>query len=327
MEKDEIKISVFTKNEQIRDNVLSSWFKNLKYFNPKDMMSYGFTNGKTRKYNEKKLFTYIWEDYSSIDRCSISISDDRNEISLIKNSLRKGYTQLYTILELSLFEKNRDNIYKLINELMVEHNAICANLLSFNDLSWQNMDDLSWYDFRGKSKEEIVYNIDEFGYGIVDIEYNPGHTHINSGIWFGSCWDMWFGKDYYEHISYDSLKNFKGAYQNLELDNDVIRITLYESPWDYEKKENRDIQWKFRREMKVDEVAHDFEKRARELDDQESDPEIEIFTGNFENGGTHLIKTYYLDDKPTVKSKANKVVIFEKGYKGKLIKESIELLK
>lgn len=327
MKEDEIKISIFTRNDKINKEILLKWFKELKFFNPKDMMSYGFTARKTRKYNEKKLFTNLWEDYSTLDRCGIRVSDERNKISLIKNSLRKGYTQLYAILELSIFEERREIIMDLINEMMVNNNAICANIVSFSDLSWQNMDDLSWYDIKEKSKENIVYNIDEFGYGIVDIEHNPGHTHINSGIWFGSCWDMWFGKDYYEHISYEKLKNFKGAYQNLELDNDVIRITLYYSPWDYEKKENRDIQWRFRKEMKVDEVAHDFEKRARELDDQKSDPEIEIFTGSFENGGTHLIKTYYLNDKPTVKSKANKVIILEKDEKGRLIKESIELLK
>lgn len=153
---------------------------------------------------------------------------------------------------------------------------------------------------------------------IVDIEFNPGHSHRPNGIWFGSCWMMWYGKEYSKYIPMEVLANFKNCYENKIISNNCIRITLYENPWDYDKKENRDIQWDFRRSVGVDEVA-----RALESNDKyntDIDAAIEIIEGIFEHGGIRLIKYYYdSDGKLIEKSKAIEEKTYELGDKGELL--------
>ena len=66
---------------------------------------------------------------------------------------------------------------------------------------------------------------------------------------------MWFGKGAYELLDKDSLRSFP-CYENIVLDNDVTRITLYENILEYDKKENRDKQREFLKELRIEEISN-----------------------------------------------------------------------
>ncbi len=99
------------------------------------------------------------------------------------------------------------------------------------------------------------------------------------------------------------------------MENECVRITLYESPLDYEKDENREIQMSFRKETGIDLLAHGLEKEVTILKDE--DLSIEIFSGSFPHGGIKLIKYYFGNSKNlTLKSLASEVRIVELDMNG-----------
>lgn len=90
-----------------------------------------------------------------------------------------------------------------------------------------------------------------------EIEKLFSHNHFSkTGLWFGSSWRMWFGKQYFSIITREKILSFSDGYSNIELENDSICIILYKDVWDYENLIHRDIQWKFRKEVGIDEIAH-----------------------------------------------------------------------
>lgn len=145
---------------------------------------------------------------------------------------------------------------------------------------------------------------------IVDVEYNPGHSHRYEGVWFGSCYQMWFGRPYYEFISKEKLQSFRNCHENMELENDAVRITLYEDIWDFDNPANRERQWDFRRSMGVDEVAHALLEKPKKPR-KPVDPMVE-FQKKTENGVGYEWVINYADEKnkPIEKSKAVKKIIY-----------------
>ncbi len=102
------------------------------------------------------------------------------------------------------------------------------------------------------------------------------------------------------------------------MENEAIRITLYEDIWGYDKEENRAIQWDFRRSVGMDEVAHRLEENSSSQ--KPVDPEVEIEVGTFPHGGVRLIHQYY-DEKGERISKSKEVLIRTAEYsaEGKIL--------
>ena len=193
----------------------------------------------------------------------------------------------------------------------------CTNYMLASVL--QNEQFVHMYKWDGGRMSDVKTKYSKiFNEKVIDTECNPGHNHYFEGIWFGSCYQMWFGRPYYQYIEKEKLKSFDNCYENVELDNEVIRIRLYENLWDYDKKASRKIQWDFRKSVGIDVVAH----RLKEIEAKTpvTNAAIEMFMGNFPNGGTRLTKSYFDDkDNNVPKDKATKVRICEFSEKGELL--------
>lgn len=155
---------------------------------------------------------------------------------------------------------------KLVDKLMLDRGML-AYKCSQEDIFWQNMQDISIYEFYHRSMKglRIIKSPLKIHELIIDIEKNPGHSHNIRRVWFGAWHKMWFGEEYYQFVSKERLERYKNCYENKYLGNNVIRVTLFEDIWDFENKRNRKRQRKFRRYMKIDRVAKRYRK-SRKID-------------------------------------------------------------
>lgn len=308
-------------SKDITLEIVKNWCLNVcKCFTPEDMSGHYISNLKHRRYNEKKFYDGLEKELDRY-KTSLSLSDEKNSFSIIKNA-RASETVLSLIIDKSVALIDFDS---MIDSFMLQC-GIVAFKCSLDDDFWQNAECLSYYISKNKSLDGIKTKMREFGLKeeIVDVEYNPGHSHRPQGIWFGSCHKMWFGKAYYQYIAKEKLLKFDNCYENKELENDVIRITLYEDIWAYDKEENRKIQWDFRKKVGVDDVAHVLEKMKKQ---SSHGAEIEILTTNLPKGESRVIR-YYLDDEDNFipKEKASKVRTYGFSEKGQVLSFNEELL-
>lgn len=157
-----------------------------------------------------------------------------------------------------------------------------------------------------------------------DPEQFAAHTHEHEGIWFGCCYEMWFGRDYDKYIPLEKLKSFKECKLNETLDNDTVHIILYDAPDEFSTERSVERAWAFRKHTDCDCAAEFWEKRVHELAREAGHFTYEIEEGNFPHGGIRLLKTY-LDEngKHVNKCDAVKVHIYEGGTDGKPVFEEI----
>ena len=225
---DRISIWIILKSSQVTEDTVSQWFRRMTYFVPSKMSGKVTTNSKLRKYDAKKLYDGINKELSLTGIVSISVRDDENSFSLIKGAYCQEITWISFVLRGDVFQQNKINIIDYIDNIMKMNDGIVARVCSLVDEFWQDNEDIDYYRIKGKSLQGIRTKKDELFEGniIVDTEYNPGHSHIVNGIWFGSCWMMWFGKAYFKYIPIEVMENFTNCYENKVCSKDFVRITL-----------------------------------------------------------------------------------------------------
>lgn len=328
-EKDKIYICLIINSIEVSTENIEDWFSNFLYFKPSKMRGNILTNRKLRKYEHKKFIDGISKEIQIKDIMKLSVEDiDENKLTIIRGAYNKEITWLTCTLTQETYELNSVILFKSIDNFMQKHNGIVAYACSSKDNFWQNTESIENYQSYGRSTENISlipssHFPDDM---IVDIEQNPGHYHIVNGVWFGSCWKMWYGSEYFKYIPKDVLASFQNCFENIELENEVINITLYENVWDYDQSENREVQIEFRNQTGIDIIAH--ELMLIEVEPTENDnTSIEINTGEFEHQGVRMI-TYYYDDKGEVVSKSSAVEsrTYELDQKGKIVWSEIKKL-
>lgn len=312
-----IRYSIIYSVSNISVEIIKRWIDLVSQcFVPQSIISKVTSRGKFTKYNREKLFDNLEKELDN-NIISIYLTDNDNSFSIVKNANEGSLLITFALPQNEIVDWDKE-----IDRCMVSEGIIIAYECSDKDFYWQNTDNILSYQVEGRSLAGVKLTHRKFGLKeqIVDIEYNPGHEHRIHGIWFGSCYRMWFGKAYYHYIDKDKLKNYINCYENVELENQVIRITLYKDIWAYDESKNREIQGDFRNAVEMDKVAHALEKCLKKED---LDPEIEMTNGAFSNGGTKLIKYYYDSSGNLVqKSKAKKVRICEFNQEGQLLAEN-----
>lgn len=325
--KDRITIDVIVNKEKVSKQDIMQWLSFTNFFNPTDMRCRKLTKGKFRKYNKKKFYENLENELMETNN-SIEICDgSNNNIWIYKNHNNGKNMLLSCLLEKNIFEKNMNSIYLTIEQFIIQNKGILAYACLLSDLAWQNNESIDDYIRKGKSLKDVkIKKSDIFeDEDIIDIEYNPGHYHVINGMHFGSFWKMWFGEEYFQYVPKELLKNFKNCYENKQLSENSFRITLYEDPWDFDKKENRERQWSFRKHTSIDEVAERLEEAAKNQPVDDGNTKIEIFEGEYEHGGIRICKYYYNEkDELIEKSKASKIVTYELGKSGEIVWSNTE---
>lgn len=290
--------------EKITLDVIKGWCDIIfQCFEPEKMIC----DGKTSLYSKESVDEYL-ENNLNNDQLSMSFIKDKNSFYLVKNDIEfRTVSFMVTLVR----EERTTLLDQIMDEYMVK-GGIVAYKCTSEDEFWQDADQIFYYKAKKRSLQGLKFTTSKIGVPetIVDVEYNPGHSHRYEGVWFGSCYEMWFGRPYYEFISKEKLQSFQNCYENVELGNDAVRITLYEDIWDFDNPVNRERQWDFRKSMGIDEVAHTLLKQPKKYR-KPIDPQVE-FEDKTENGVEYHWVINYADknNKPIEKSKAAKKVIY-----------------
>ncbi|AEV68245.1 hypothetical protein [Acetivibrio clariflavus] len=275
-------------------------FKNIRY-------KKGNKPAKEIVYSKEKFDMILIDLLKNEDRFIFEAYDNQYDFCLPK----KDNSFLLSIsFNGEIFIKNKTKLFKFIDDIFNNDFGYVAFICHNDDITWQNINDLDYIKAKNQPYEHLKLIPHPYfsGQMIVDIEQNPGHSHMVNDLWFGSCWAMWFGNDYYQYIPENLIASFKDGYENIQLDSGARRVLLYEDIFSFDKPENRIIQKKFRDITGMDVVAHDLMNRPPE----NIDPTIEILNGHFENGGTKMMKRYLNNENEIIeKSKAVKVEIRE----------------
>ncbi|MFS1514418.1 hypothetical protein VQL36_18610 [Chengkuizengella sp. SCS-71B] len=311
-----ILFEIMMSNQEVSTMNLKKWFNNLVYFDPKKMMVPNIGGGKVRKYVPQTFYEAL-DKITGKDIFSIMLDGDRNYFTFTKGPF---LCSISFRLNGEIYLKDQNIILENLDDLFKSHQSVVAYMCTSKDDFLQNNTDIDLYISKGKSLEDVRLKQHDVlkKRQVIDIEFNPGHSHLIRDVWFGSCWRMWFGEQYFQYIPKEVLLNFKGGYETTELETGLIRITLYEDMWEYDKVENREIQWQFRRQVGMDEVAHLLKDKRVKIENL--NPAIEILTENLQHGGIRGV-TYYINENKEVvpKSEATRRYSYEVDERGNVI--------
>ena len=282
----------------------------LEYVTPKKIGAYQYKSGHRYRFFPKRLPEAFWEEMDeSNKRIHFELEGDDFEFLIKKQSWSKN-------LEISLSIKYNisERVFETIEAFILSEAMIASESDCIDDLN-QNVKTVYLLE-NGKETEDpnqsgcIGFRAEPI---TGDFYKYPGKRFSNG---LGAFYRMWFGKGAYELLDKDTLRNFP-CYENIILDNDVTRITLYENILDYDLKENRDKQMAFRKALNIEKIAAKLKQEEEHDKKQNIDPEINIKEGNFEHGGVRLIQTYLKDGEIVHRSEADSVEERELDEKGK----------
>lgn len=282
----------------------------LEYVTPKKIGAYQYKSGHRYRFFPKRLPEAFWEEMDeSNKKIHFELEGDDFEFLIKKQSWSKN-------LEISLSIKYNisERVFETIEAFILSEAMIASESDCIDDLN-QNVKTVYLLE-NGKETEDpnqsgcIGFRAEPI---TGDFYKYPGKRFSNG---LGAFYRMWFGKGAYELLDKDTLRNFP-CYENIILDNDVTRITLYENILDYDLKENRDKQMAFRKALNIEEIAAKLKQEEEHDKKQNIDPEINIKEGNFEHGGVRLIQTYLKDGEIVHRSEADSVEERELDEKGK----------
>ena len=217
-----------------------------------------------------------------------------------------------------------DSLYTQIEKFIIRE-AVLAFETDLHDISIQNQTEINMLEWMGENPDDYPKcESSRNGVMEIDIKKNPGYVFKTKGYSLCAAYRMWFGSDSCRIFDRDTLRNYP-AYENVTIDNDVTRITLYEDIKDY--RNNRDKQLEFRNELHIDEIAERLIKQEMTEYRDNSDSEINIQEGQFSHGGVRLIQTYLKDGRTVSRSKADSVEERELDANGKEVFKIIKTLK
>ena len=205
------------------------------------------------------------------------------------------------LLDEELTERLRNDFEKVIVE-----DGIIAHEVNLRDSNIQNESFIDMLEYYGENADNYPKCKGTVNDVEIDIKKNPGYLFNIRGYMFGALYRMWFGKESYEFFDKKTLRSFS-CFENVELGNDVTRITLYNNILDYNKKDNRDKQWAFRREFQIDEIEKIFDEKSKEELENNDDSKVNILEGEFKHGGSRLIQKFMKDGEIAYRSEADSV--------------------
>lgn len=319
------KISFYRKN--VSDKSIIDLMKKLICFRP---TTFRPNRKGIKRLNKDTYFEYLEECLKEHNRGHYSVETMSSKTKFCSVSVWTYPSTDIAEVAYSITSQDQNLIpqtEKIVNDFIKNHIIISASIRRWTEREFNDSTDI---DTATELHPELT-EIKTVGYKPClnpDPEQFAAHTHDYHGIWFGCCYEMWFGRDYDKYIPTEKLKTFKECKLNETLYNDTIHIILYDSPDEFSTEKSVDRAWAFRKHTDCDRAAEVWEKRVNELAHEAGHFTYEIEEGKFPHGGIRLLKTY-LDANGNHVNKCNavKVHIYECGTNGKPVFEEIVELK
>lgn len=231
-------------------------------------------------YSKDRIETLLKSDYSNLQMAQFSSGspvDDavayELEIAVRGIELRASdFGSLAFNFSQSFYATYASQILRFLDDIAAGIGAEGGDLHDSEDSFNQNQSGPHWFKLIGQPVPRTKLKWDTyFNEEVIDLEQNPCHTHMVGLVDFTAAWTNYLGPTYLRHLGLtaDEVKEAVSdiAYEVVVLGDSLIRVTLFEDPFEYEHPDNVERMWTYRRRLQIDEVAHallpDSEKPSR----------------------------------------------------------------
>ena len=172
-----------------------------------------------------------------------------------------------------LFVEKGNECLHVLDSMALEMNCEAGNFHDLEDASNQIEASIYWFKLMGETvpRSKRVWDtlMEE---EVVDVEQNPGHCHVIEAVTFTTVWTNYLGRDFLNHLGFEKAQEVVPilediAHEIVVLGDSLVRVTLFEDPFAFDRPENIERMWQFRRRLRIDEIAHallpDCEKPSR----------------------------------------------------------------
>lgn len=290
----------------------------LQYVTPRKIGASQYGSGHSVRYYPKRLpEAFEAEMDESNERIRFHVYGEGFMFVVRKERLNKFFS-----VSLSFDYDTADKAFPEIERFIVEEAVMASESDSYDEMV-QNEPYISQLELLNEDPSGYPKCKGKLEKIEIDVEKNPGFVYKTQGLHLGAFYRMWFGEESYAFLDKSDLRSFP-CFENIVLENDVTRITLYEHIEDYRKPENRQKQWEFRKKLHIDETGRRMQEEEKEAYKRDADPEINIQEGSFEHGGVRLIQTYLKNGNIAHRSEADSVEIRELDADGKEVFKEVK---
>ncbi|WP_429949082.1 hypothetical protein [Enterococcus sp. AZ101] len=160
-----------------------------------------------------------------------------------------------TILDSSIFLSQQKMIENYCDTRMVK-NGIYGYIRSLDEYLYNNVETIEKRNFETESEIAQLpkrYNSDKTV--IVDCNQLAGYDIYFKGLCLTSCWKMYYSSLYYQFIPKPIFLEVQQVQSVEELDNQLIKITLFNHPSNWDLPINKKYQRLFRDQMGYDQLV------------------------------------------------------------------------
>ncbi|MFK4565983.1 hypothetical protein ABH902_000555 [Enterococcus sp. UD-01] len=208
-----------------------------------------------------------WFNEENIDFLEVSkqLHDlTKKEDIWIKVKSRDGEFQLH-IANLSLFERAIvEKELFLTHQFMIENylemklsrHGVYGYIRSLDEFLYNNVERIEKRDFEGAAEiSALPKRYNEQKEIIIDCNQLAGYDVHFKGLCLTSCWKMYYSSIYFQVIPRAIFLEVQQVETVRELDNHLIEVTLFSSPFNWDLPINQKYQRLFRDQMGFDQLA------------------------------------------------------------------------
>lgn len=160
-----------------------------------------------------------------------------------------------TILNSSIFLTHQNMIEDYCDTQMVR-NGIYGYIRSWDDYLYNNVEKIEKRTFESDTEiNKLPKRYDSKKTVIIDCNQLAGYDIYFKGLCLTSCWKMYYSSVYLQLIPKPIFLEVQQVQSVVELDNQVIKVTLFNDPFNWERQVNQKYQRLFRDQMGYDQLV------------------------------------------------------------------------
>lgn len=160
-----------------------------------------------------------------------------------------------TVLDGTLFLDNQQMIENYFDTRMSRF-GIYATIRPFDEYLDSNVEELSKRTFNTEEElSELPKCYNEEQEVIVDCNQLAGYDVDYKGLLLTSCWKMYYSSLYFQMIPKQVFLEVQQVQEIKELEGDVVKITLFSHPFNWDLEVNKKYQRLFRDQMGYDQIG------------------------------------------------------------------------
>lgn len=205
-------------------------------------------------YSAKVITDKILKKVASIkDDIALTILDNSEKLSFdITFTANRQSCQSITFSDESEKHTIRESV---LDSFINNKNFIVGYGYDSEFARWQSEINPSHYQIFDKPMIGVkLYWNDFFNEQQIDIKANPGRMTLVKGMWLSVTPIMYFGRPIFNYIPENKLINYKSAISINKVNEDVIKIVLFENIFEAEEENNYQKLKDFRRDFAIDEL-------------------------------------------------------------------------